>query len=145
MRKRRFTKVGFNTKLIIDVVAASLIVQQAPRLIQSIFPMDDTIGTVAGVGAGYLVGSMLKRPDLANASIALGAVQFVAPMVDDLLSGGTGAITQSPLGIAYKSQTYEGVTKKINPITSGVSDYLRLNDYISLGASQVNATYRDSY
>ena len=71
MKRRRFTKVGFNTKLIIDVVAASLIVQQAPHFIQSIIPMDETIGTVAGVGAGYLVGSMLKRPDLANASIAL--------------------------------------------------------------------------
>lgn len=60
MRKRRLSKVSINTKLIIDVALASLIVQKAPGLIDSIVAIPESLKAVAGAGAGYLVGSFMK-------------------------------------------------------------------------------------
>ena len=142
MRRRRMTKVSFNSKLIVDVVGASLIVQQFPKLLSSVIPLDPMLQAVAGVGGGYVAGMVLKRPDLANASIALGVVDFVAPLVDSLLGGGSSL---PPVGGAplVKAGIVSSADRKKMPMA--VNDYLNLNDYINLSASQVNETYRNSY
>lgn len=136
-RKRRLSKVGFNSKLIIDVIGASLIVQKAPLLIDMVFPLDASIRAIAGVGVGYLTGSMLKRPDLANASIALGVVDFVSPFVDDLLGGGSPKVV-APAGGTMPVQA----VKSANVL----EQYITLNDYISNpGQRQNYLDYQNSY
>lgn len=136
--RKRFKKVGFNTKLIVDVVGASLIVQQAPKLIDMIVPLDPTIRAIAGVGAGYLAGSMLNRPDLANASIALGAVEFIAPMVENIFGGSTPMLPPA------------GGTKAV-PMTNAqklvkVEDFLSLNEYVNTpNFNQQYIDYAGSY
>lgn len=147
MRKRRLSKVSFNKNLIIDVIGASLIVQKAPLLIDMILPLDPTIRAVAGVGAGYLAGSLLKRPDLANASIALGVVDFVSPFVDDLLGGGGGSpvIPSSSVLQPVKEPSMTGA-----PIAQdgapGLASYFRLNDYVVNPSGRLTYdSYKNSY
>jgi len=135
---KRFKKAGFNSKLIIDVMLASLIVQKAPALVDSIFPVDDSIKSVVGVGAGYLVGSLVKRPDLANASIALGVVDIVSPMIDGLFSGG---VTPLPGGTAPAV-----ITPGVNPVKAidangRLSNYVTLNDYTNNPSSRLSYNY----
>ena len=135
---KRFKKAGFNSKLIIDVMLASLIVQKAPALVDSIFPVDDSIKSVVGVGAGYLVGSLVKRPDLANASIALGVVDLVSPMIDGLFGGG---VTPLPGGTMPAA-----ITPGVNPVkaidASGrLSNYVTLNDYTNNPGSRLSYNY----
>jgi len=137
-RKRRLSKVGFNSKLIIDVIGASLIVQKAPLLIDMVFPLDASIRALAGVGVGYLTGSMLKRPDLANASIALGVVDFVSPFVDDLLGGSGTKVVTPPAGGTMPVQAIKSVNT--------LEKYITLNDYISNpGQRQNYFDYQNSY
>src|SRR3989304_9917938 len=87
MARRRFRKAGFNTKLIMDVGLAGIGVRLIPLVVNKFFPLDPTLYAVAGAGGTYLVGSMMKKPDLANAGIALGLVELVAPMVENLIGG----------------------------------------------------------
>lgn len=135
--KRRFSKVGFNTKLIIDVMLASLIVQKAPGLLGQVIPLDDSLKTVAGVGVGYLAGSMLKKPDLANASIALGVIDFISPMVDGLL--GTG----SPVVPVPSSSVMVPAVQSADAV--GLADVFRLRDYVPSNVPQYNSAYKNSY
>lgn len=132
--RKRFNKVGFNSKLIVDVIGASLIVQQAPKLIDMIVPLDPTIRAIAGVGVGYVAGSMLKRPDLANASIALGAVDFIAPMIENLF-GGSSTPSIPPQG-GTKAVPMSGA-----PTLVKVEDFLSLNEYVS--NPNLNQSYID--
>ena len=85
MRYIRSKKGGFDSKLIFNVMIASLLVQKAPLLIDMIIPLDPSVRTLAGVGAGFAVSKLMKMPEVGNASIALGAIDFVAPFVDQLL------------------------------------------------------------
>lgn len=145
MRKRRFSKVGFDSKMIIDVIGASLIVQKAPALIDMVFPLDNSIRTIAGVGVGYLAGSMLKRPALANASIALGAVEFVTPFVDSLLGGG-GAPLNLPGTQAVMPATKNMPMVEIQPGAERLEKYFNLNDYTSNPGNRLPyTTYRTDY
>jgi len=137
--RKRFNKVSFNKNLILDVIGASLIVQIAPGLIDKVVTLDPSIKALAGVGAGYLVGSMIKRPDLANASIGLGVVGFVSPMVSGLFGDG---VSMLPAGSSNMVPVIPGDD------TAGavrVEDFLSLNDYVSQPMAQVNSTYRSSY
>lgn len=88
-RKRRFQKVGINQALILDAGIASLIVQLAPDLINQLFfsssPLTGQAGKLAGVGAAYLYGMLANNPNVANIGIALGAVDFVKPIIQSLL------------------------------------------------------------
>lgn len=128
--RRRTKKVSFDFKVITDVIFASLLVQKAPGLIDMIVPIPDSIKAVAGIGAGYLVGTMLKKPTLANASIALGAVDFISPFIDNLIGGGSTEINTSMVKIPNAG---------ISPIEYGggatpdadLADYIRLNGYVS--------------
>ena len=138
-RKRRMKKVAFNQKLVVDVVLASLLVQKAPELLNRFLfssnPLTGMTATAAGVGAGYLAGSIFGKSDLANASIALGAVEFIAPLIDDISSGVIGTMP----AIAP--------TKPVNLVqTKNVADYLTLNDYVSDPTiKQSYDVYRESY
>jgi len=137
--RKRFSKVSFNKNLIMDVIGASLIVQIAPGLINKVFPIGESLVNLAGAGAGYLVGSMIKRPDLANASIGLGVVGFIAPMVEDLIGGGSLPLTPST-----------GTTPGIVAIpgsagSADLADVFRLNDYVSSPMLQSNKAYANSY
>ena len=142
MRKRKFSKVSFNKNLIIDVIGASLIVQKAPLLIDMIMPLDPTIKAAAGVGVGYFAGSMLKRPDLANASIALGVVDFVSPFVDSLLGGGSPVTTVPSSSVLQPVKTGGAL-----PVESErLSDYFHLNDYITNPSNRLSYnSYVDNY
>jgi len=135
--RKRFSKVSFNKNLIMDVIVASLIVQIAPGLLNKVFPIGESLVNLAGAGAGYLVGSMIKRPDLANASIGLGVVGFITPMVEDLVGGGS-VMLPPPAG---------GTTTSLNidPVRADLADVFRLNDYISAPLMQVNQAYKNSY
>ena len=98
VRKRRFSKVGLNQGLIMDAGIAALIVRLAPSLVnQYLFsssPLTGSMSTLAGVGAAYLYGMLMKNPNVANIGIALGAVEFVQPFIAGLLpSGGVGDYT----------------------------------------------------
>ena len=127
--RRRTKKVNFDFKVITDVIFASLLVQKAPGLIDMIVPIPDSIKAVAGIGAGYLVGTMLKKPMLANASIALGAVDFISPFIDNLIGGGSTEINTSMI---------KAPNPGISPVEIGsgapdldLADYIRLNGYVS--------------
>lgn len=142
MRKRKFSKVSFNKNLIIDVIGASLIVQKAPLLIDMIMPLDPTIKAVAGVGVGYLAGSMLKRPDLANASIALGVVDFVSPFVDSLLGGGTPIVTPPSSSVLQPVKTGGALPAP----GEALGDYFNLSDYITNPSNRLGYnSYVDNY
>lgn len=147
MRKRRLNKVSFNKNLIIDVIGASLIVQKAPLLIDMILPLDPTIRAVAGVGAGYLAGSMLKRPDLANASIALGVVDFITPFVDDMLGGGSVApVPSSSVLTPVKPSVTGGALPGDVEAQTGLASYFHLNDYVVNPAGRLTYdSYKNSY
>jgi len=156
MPVRRRKKVTVNTKQIIDIAIASIVVQKAPLLINSFIQLDPTIAQVAGAGVGYLAGVMFERPDIANASIALGAVELVSPMIDQLI----GQVVSTDV-VENKSQNivnggiYGGNTSKTSlPPSkfgatfqqSNMGDYLTLNDYVSDPNQKMNeAAYRDSY
>lgn len=134
--RRRTTKFKVDTKLIVDTIGASLIVQKAPALINQFFPLDPAIAKIAGVGAGWLTGSLLKRPNISNTSIALGIVDLITPMFDNLLGGGMPELI--PMG-ASPSPIVKHV-KNVNVNGAGnIADYLHLNDYVS------NPSRRESY
>lgn len=136
--KKRFSKVGFNKNLIIDVIGAALIVQKAPLLVDMIMPLDPSIRALAGVGVGYAAGSLLKRPGLANASIGLGVVDFISPFVDDLIGGGGSQPVIKPSSPVVKSV----------PMTTNkaLESYFSLNDYVVNPSERLNyADYSQSY
>jgi len=139
MARRRFKKAGFNTKLIMDVGLAGLATRVLPIVVNKFMPLDPTLYAVVGAGGTYLVGSMLKKPDLANAGIALGIVELVAPMVEELI-GGIGGTPMLPTGGAKPMPPM-----KIQPKVA-LTDYLSLNDYIPTpGVRQGVDEYRSSY
>jgi hypothetical protein len=126
-----------------DVILASLIVQKAPMIISSFVPLDPMLAKVAGIGAGYLTGMAMKKPDLANASIALGVIDFLNPFLDQLLGGVTTMLPE-------KIEPVKGVLVKQGRINKyqakTVDDFISLNDYTNDAAStQVYESYRNSY
>jgi len=82
---RRKRMVALNTRLITDVVFASLIVQKAPALISQFVNLDPALSNIAGIGAGYITGIFFKRPFISNASIALGLTGFLEPIIDGFI------------------------------------------------------------
>lgn len=143
MRKRTGSrKMSFNSKLIVDVIGASLIVQHLPRIVSGIIRLDPMLQTVAGVGGGYLAGTFLKRPDMANASIALGALDFISPLVNDLL--GTGSSIPPQGGTVSMLPVKTGIVKPEKAVTT-IDDFLTLNDYVSGWSDQSKSVYRNSY
>jgi hypothetical protein len=143
-RKRRMSKVAFNQGLVVNVAIASLLVQKGPELLNKFLfssnPLTGYTATAAGVGAAWLVGSLMKKSDIANAGIALGAVEFVSPLIDDIVGGVTGDL---PMGVSPSGQMV-----KVDPAvfkSANVSDYLGLNDYSQMPRKQNWADYYNSY
>jgi len=140
-RRVRMSKVKFDSKAIIDVIGASLIVQQAPKLIDQVVQLDQMLRTVAGVGVGYLIGSMLKRPGIANASIALGAVEFVAPFVENLFGGSPQLEPTKQMPMIAPSGTGGAA-----PDLETLGRYFSLNDYVSNPSTRMSYdAYRNNY
>jgi len=140
MRRRRMSTVKFNQRLMIDVIMASVIVQKAPAIIEKIMPINPTLSSVAGMGAGWVAGMLAKRPDLSNASIALGVVDFLNPIIDGFI-GGTPMLPGQTKGLPVGM-------KKIPPVKKQrvFEDYITLNDYIDDPSTAMdNSVYLNSY
>jgi len=134
MRKLKAKPV--DTKLVLDVIFASLIVQKAPAFINRIFPLDPTISQFAGVGAGYVAGIVANRPGISDASLALGAIDFISPVVDNITSG------TMPVGLPIKSPKPPVKIVK----AAALDDYVTLNEYVdSPGNAMGNDSYASSY
>ena len=141
-RRRRTAAVKFNGKLVTDVVVASMITQKAPDLLMTWLPFGEQLRPVVGGAAGYLTGMLAKRPDMANASIALAVTDFVSPFIDSLL-GGIGVGTVKPEMIPGAAPT--GVPA-IEPSNVALDDYINLNDYVmSPGFPEAYDRYKDTY
>ena len=124
MARRRFKRAGLNTKLIMDVGLAGLATRVLPIVVNKFVPVDPTISALVGAGGTYVVGSMLKKPDMANAGVALGVVEFVAPIVEDLIGG-----------MVAPSAPMQPITKGVSlpvPIVKTAANKVELADFISL-------------
>lgn len=142
MRKRKLNKVKFDTNQIIDVIGASLIVQYAPKLVGMLgLAIPSSIQAVAGAGAGFLAGSIFKRPGIANASIGLAALTIISPIVDNTMTVVTGSGTIPAGG---SGGALPGGTKALSPITT-VDDYISLNDYQAVPTTQSVFDYSGAY
>lgn len=151
MARRSFNKVGLNTNLMIDVGIASLIVQKLPALVNRFLfsgnPVTGQTATLVGVAGAYLYGMFLKNNNVTNAGIALGAVEFVSPFIDQLLEGIVGDTTAG----AIMPPIMQPKIKKPSKIIAldeyfGMSDYGSLNDYIyNPDQRQSYSVYKDSY
>jgi len=135
-KSRKLFGAKLDSKTMIDVVGASLIVQKVPELLQTWFGLDTTISKVGAVGVGYVVGSMFGRPGISNASIALAAVDLIIPALDGILPGGTSPVVNLPVP-PTKKLPVGMVTKEVT-----MADYLTLNDYTNNpGLRQAFDTY----
>lgn len=143
VRRGRGVSKGFDTKLIMDVGLAGIATRLIPSLVNKFFPIDPSIYTFVGAGGGYLAGHFLKKPVLANAAIALGIVELVTPMIDNLIGGVTGSSPMLPTGKVNLLPS-KIVNKQAVPPTT-VSDYFNLNDYIGNPSVQSFDAYKDSY
>lgn len=149
MARRKFNRAKLNTKLMIDVIGASLIVQKAPALIDSIITLPESLKAFAGAGAGFVIGSLLKRNDLANASLALGVVDFVSPMIDSIIGTSTGTQmipASSSVLVPVKSPgDITGIAIAPDD-AAGMADYVRLNEYVSTPGNQMDySSYKSDY
>jgi len=133
-------KVAFNQGLIVDVALASLIVQKGPELLNRFVfsgsPLTGMTATLAGVGVGYLAGSFMGKNNLANAAIALGAVEVVSPLIDDLVGG-----------VSMPKELVGGVAPKpaYLPAAQSIADYYSLNDYVMVPSPRQYDDYRSAY
>jgi hypothetical protein len=147
MRRRRSGKVAFDQKVIQDVGMAALAVRILPMVISNFFPLDQTLYTAVGAGTGYITGTWLKNKTMANASIALGLVEFVAPVIENLVGGfGGGSMLpqiEPSMGVMTNKRPYIRPPTKFPQIA--VNDYLNLNDYTSDISPQSVKVYQDSY
>ena len=138
-RRGRGVSKGFDTKLIMDIGLAGIGTRLIPNLVNKFFPIDPTLYSVVGAGGTYLAGYFMKKPVLANAGIALGIVELIAPMIDDLIGGVTGS-PMLPTGKVNLLPSSKVPVKKTT-----VNDYFNLNDYIGNPSVQSFDAYKDSY
>lgn len=143
-RRGRGVSKGFDTKLIMDIGLAGIGTRLIPNLVNKFFPIDPTLYSVVGAGGTYLAGYFMKKPVLANAGIALGIVELIAPMIDDLIGGVTGS-PMLPTGKVNLLPGGKVVNTKSVPVPPGVADYFNLNDYIGSPSVQAFDAYKDSY
>lgn len=130
-RTRKPAKV--NTKLMMDIIIASIIVQKAPAFINRIMPLNPNISNFTGIGAGYVAGYLAKRPGISDASLALGVTSFINPMIDSV----TGGVALPVKGGSGTVPIKQYLDKK-----GAIADFINLNDYQS--SPGVNAPF-DQY
>lgn len=131
---------GFDTGVMIDVAGAGIATRIIPLFINNIYPLSGALYTLAGAGGGYLTGVLLKRPVLANASIALGIVNLVAPMIEGLISPEPVLL---PAGGKPGLPTPLPPIKKYAPVA--IDDFLTLNGYTNSPMVQARSVYSDAY
>lgn len=139
-RSRKTSK--FNSKLAIDVAIAALGVDLLPAFLQKVVPIDPSLYTVVGVGGTYLVGSMLKKPDVSNAAVGLGVVKLAEPFLLDMVGGISPGVTSAP--IVGPGANVKQIPAAVQPVKT-VDDYLHLNDYVSVPSIMPNSVYSSSY
>lgn len=151
-RRRRTGTVGFDQKIVQDVGIAALAVRILPMVINNFFPINQTLYTVAGVGGGYLTGTLLKNKTLANASIGIGLVEFIAPAIENLISSFGGSLYNSggmnPPLIPMVSRSLPPVKQRQQPEWKmrQLDDYINLNDYTDNPSQRLDVReYKDYY
>lgn len=108
-------RVTLQKNLLIDTVLASVIVQQAPKLINKYLlgttsQLSGTTLEIAGGAAAYLVGMLFGKNDIANIGIALAGADILNTYISPLFLGssstpptpGTGDYSNNP----YKLKDY---------------------------------------
>lgn len=134
--------VKFNAKQIIEVVMASVVVQQAPDLINKFLfktnPLTGLTLKAAGVGAAILAGKVFKKESMGNYAVALVAADLANELVTGAIQGDTGLIP----GIEGAPKIEPAINIKM-PAHNIISDYGILNDYLL--APMVNRNYADYY
>ena len=90
-------KVKIKKPLLINTVIASIIVQQAPGLINEyLFKSNPLVGktlTLSGGIAAYVLGMLMKKDDIANIGIALAGADVVNEMIGTTLLGSTAGMS----------------------------------------------------
>ncbi len=138
MAARRKMK-AINTKLMVDIIIASIVVQKAPALIAKIVPIQPTVTNIVGAGAGYVAGVIAKKPNISDASLALGVTGLLNPLLDNFIGAGNGLMLPT-------AEPSKGIMTKQNVKMNVVEDYTKLNDYIENPSTRMtNAAYRDAY
>ena len=109
--------------LIKDVLIAYLIVNFAPGLLNKYLfkdnPLTGAMLNVAGGGAAYLLGYMMKNNNIANLGIALAGAAFVEPMIGQALNQIAPANTTTPAKTVTAGMPTATAVKNI-------SDYMRV-------------------
>lgn len=119
-RRRRSSKFKLSVPSIMDVGIANIAVRVAPDLINRFVPVPAGMQSIAGAGAGFLVGHFLKKPLVQNAAIATAAVDFVVPIIEDMLGTNSGVpITNTTKMMGVKT------AQNMN----AMADFQRLEEY----------------
>jgi len=137
-RRRTKRKVSFDSKIVIDVGLAGLATRLIPQVVNKFMPLDPTLYSVIGAGGTYLAGTLLKKEVLANAGIALGLVELVSPMVEEII-GGFGSPATLPMGVKASPTP---IAIKGAP---ALNDPMYLADYTNSPAVQSYNDYSGSY
>lgn len=140
--KRRTKKVSFNTTTVMDVGLAGLATRVIPLVVNKFFPLDPTLYSVVGAGGTYVAGVLTKKETLANAGIALGIVELIAPMVEEII-GGFAPGKELPMGIPGGMPT--PIKKAVKSSEVALNDFTRLNEYTNSPVVQSGVEYRGSY
>lgn len=115
-----------NKKLLMDVVIASVVVRQVPELLAKFgisFGGGMTDNVVGGVG-GYVVGMILKNPNVQTIALGVAGADLVNDLVGDTIQN------LLPGGAHAKSN-------------ENMQDYLQLAEYVDRPA--VDYSYADFY
>lgn len=133
--------IKFNTKQIMEVALASIVVQQAPGLLNKYLfktnPLTGITLKAAGVGVAIVAGKIFKKESMGNIAVALAGADLANEALETII--GTPTPGAEYIGGAY----IEPVTKKAPITTVDLSGYGYLNDYI--GAPVVNRNYEQYY
>lgn len=110
-------KTKLNKSLMIDALIAAVITDLAPGMINKYLfankPLTGVTLNVASAGAAYVLGGLIKKPNVANIGIALAGANMVSSTINGFI-GGTTAL----------------VTKNEQVRQDALAEYVRLNDYV---------------
>lgn len=100
MAVRRRKKVSLDTDLLLNTVIATVVTQQAPKLLnQFLFKNNPLTGITLGIAGGasaYLVGLLMENNEVANIGLALAGADLINDVVTPLISGVVGDFVSLP-------------------------------------------------